>query len=103
VSIGKTDLVSAFVSSLDAGERVLLSTCDDLSVPRPFGPFHDMAVAVSPDLPQALRSGIEPQVVHGLLLGEVAAAPAPLLVVEDVHWADEATLDALPAPGSPHP
>jgi DNA-binding CsgD family transcriptional regulator/tetratricopeptide (TPR) repeat protein len=94
--IGKTALVSAFVSSLGAGARVLTGTCDDLSVPRPFGPFHDMAVSVSPGLRQALRSSTEPQVIHGLLLDELAAAPVPsLLVIEDVHWADEATLDAI--------
>jgi predicted ATPase len=92
--IGKTALVTEFVSRL-TGDRVLMGTCDDLSVPRPLGPFHDL-VSVPTGLRRALRSGAPPEEIHGLLLEELAAPPAPsLLVIEDVHWADEATLDAI--------
>ena len=44
--IGKTSLVRRFTGDL-AGGRVLLGTCDDLSIPRPFGPVRDLA-GVSP-------------------------------------------------------
>src|SRR5690606_22097453 len=43
--IGKTALVTEFASRL-TGDRVLMGACDDLSVPRPLGPFHDL-VSVS--------------------------------------------------------
>ena len=93
--IGKTALVSAFASGA-AGGRVLWGTCDDLSVPRPLGPFHDLAGSVSAELQQALRGAAPPHELHGLLLGELAEPPVPtLLVIEDIHWADEATLDAV--------
>ncbi|MGH9290761.1 MAG: ATP-binding protein [Acidimicrobiales bacterium] len=93
--IGKTALVTEFVARL-AGDRVLIGTCDDLSVPRPLGPFHDLAVSVSTGLRRALRSGAPPHEIHGLVLEELVAPPAPaLLVIEDVHWADEATLDVI--------
>ena len=36
--IGKTSLVTRFLRDLDAGARVLVGTCDDLSIPRPLGP-----------------------------------------------------------------
>ena len=46
--IGKTSLVTRFLRDLDAGARVLVGTCDDLSIPRPLGPFRDLVGGVSP-------------------------------------------------------
>lgn len=94
--IGKTALVTEFAVGAASGGRVLVGACDDLSVPRPLGPFADLAASVSAELHQALRSGAPPQEVHRLVLEELAAPPVPsVLVIEDVHWADEATLDAI--------
>ena len=39
--IGKTSLVTRFLQDLDASARVLIGTCDDLSIPRPLGPIRD--------------------------------------------------------------
>ena len=44
--IGKTALVARFVADLDDGARVLVGTCDDLSIPRPLGAIHDLAGSV---------------------------------------------------------
>ena len=94
--IGKTSLVARFVADLDDGARVLLGTCDDLSIPRPLGAIHDLAGSVSPALEEALSAGAAPHEIHQLLLSELALPPQPtVLVLEDVHWADEATLDAV--------
>ena len=47
--IGKTALVTRFLEELGRdGARVLLGTSDDLSIPRPLGPFRDLAGSVSP-------------------------------------------------------
>mgnify|MGYP003402936920 FL=1 len=93
--IGKTALVTAFVSQLGERERVLVGACDDLSVPRPLGPFHDLAGPTTPSLYDSLRSSAPPHDVHRSLLEDLASPPSTLLVIEDVHWADEATLDAI--------
>jgi DNA-binding CsgD family transcriptional regulator len=94
--IGKTSLVTRFVSDLDGDGRVLLGTCDDLSIPRPLGPFRDLVGHVSPALDDALDGGAPPHEVHARLIAELERPPAPaVLVLEDVHWADEATLDAI--------
>ena len=94
--IGKTSLVKRFVSDLEAGARVLLGTCDDLSIPRPLGAVHDFAGSVSPALEEALAADVAPHEIHRLLLAELALPPQPtVLVIEDVHWADEATLDVI--------
>ena len=69
----------------DAHARVLLAACDDLRAPRPLGPLRDAHRA---------SARLRPD-VFAALLGELAREPPTLLVVEDVHWADDATLDVL--------
>jgi predicted ATPase len=92
--IGKTTLVARFAAESDA--RVLLGTCDDLTIPRPLSPFLDWADCVSVPLEQAIARGASPQELHPLLIEELADSRRPTtLVLEDVHWADDATLDAI--------
>ena len=94
--IGKTALVTRFVRDLGAGSRVLFGTCDDLSIPRPLGPILDLVGTVSAPLGDALEAGAAPHEIHRLLLAELGLPPRPtVLVVEDVHWADDATLDVI--------
>jgi predicted ATPase/DNA-binding CsgD family transcriptional regulator len=94
--IGKTALLGRFVGGLGPAARVLVGSCDDLSIPRPLGPLHDLVGKLSPALEAALSAGAAPYDVHRLLLDELALPPRPtVLVLEDVHWADEATLDVI--------
>src|SRR5262249_37594300 len=94
--IGKTSLVRHFVEGLERGSRVLIGTCDDLSIPRPLGPFRDFGGGVSPALAAALATGAAPYEIQTLLVEELLLPPSPtVLVLEDVHWADEATLDPI--------
>ena len=92
--IGKTTLVSAIRSQLPDGTRMLVGACDALSTPRTLGPFRDLTAAVGPRLAQALQAG-ERDLVMDALLDELQRPPPTTLVVEDVHWADEATVDTL--------
>jgi hypothetical protein len=73
---------------------MLIGSCDDLSTPRMLGPFRDLAPAVGPRLAAALQAG-EPDLVMDALLDELHRPPPSTLVIEDVHWADEATVDTL--------
>ena len=94
--IGKTSLVTRFVRDLGPEARILLGTCDDLSIPRPLGPLHDLAGAVSGPLDEALAGGAPPHEIHRLLIAELKLPPQPtVLVLEDIHWADDATLDVV--------
>jgi DNA-binding CsgD family transcriptional regulator/tetratricopeptide (TPR) repeat protein len=94
--IGKTSLVTRFVRDLDPGSRVLLGTCDDLSIPRPLGPIRDLVGSVSAPLEDAIAGGAATHEIQTLLLAELELPPHPtVLVVEDVHWADDATFDSL--------
>jgi ATP/maltotriose-dependent transcriptional regulator MalT len=94
--IGKTSLVASFVAGLGVEPNVLLGTCDDLTIARPLGPFSDLVGSVSAPLEEAILGGAAPQELHPLLIAELAPRSRPtVLVLEDIHWADEATLDAV--------
>jgi predicted ATPase/DNA-binding CsgD family transcriptional regulator len=98
--IGKTSLVSRFAREAAGEGRVLLGACDDLSIPRPLGALRDLAGSVSAELEAALAGGAAPPDVHALLLAELERPPRPtVLVLEDVHWADDATCDAIAVVG----
>ena len=94
--IGKSSLVRALRGLLPANGRLLVGHCDDLGTPRTLGPFRDLVGSVGAGLTRALREGGERDAVLTALRAELDWAGHPtILVVEDVHWADEATLDVL--------
>jgi DNA-binding CsgD family transcriptional regulator/tetratricopeptide (TPR) repeat protein len=92
--IGKTALVRAFAEQVGGRARVLAGACDDLGTPRPLGPLRDAAAGTGGPLAAALaQPGAEP--VFAAVVAELAGATPAVLVVEDLHWADAATLDVL--------
>jgi DNA-binding SARP family transcriptional activator/tetratricopeptide (TPR) repeat protein len=90
---GKSALTRAFLDRVDQEVVVAIGGCDDLLAPRSLGPFRDMAGTL-PGLAAALSGTAQPEDVFPGLLNVFAAAPT-VVVVEDVHWADDATLDAV--------
>jgi DNA-binding CsgD family transcriptional regulator/energy-coupling factor transporter ATP-binding protein EcfA2 len=94
--IGKSSLVRALRGLLPANGRLLVGHCDDLDTRRTLGPFRDLVGSVGTGLTRALREGGERDAVLTALRSELDWAGHPtILVVEDVHWADEASLDVL--------
>jgi predicted ATPase len=92
--IGKTALVRRFVGDVAGTVRVLRGACDDLTVPQAFGPLWDVAGQVGGELASAIAS--DDRGAAGRALREELARGEPALcVIEDTHWADEATLDVL--------
>jgi predicted ATPase len=85
---GKTSLARCFVESRTDRVRVLWGACDPLSTPRALAPFYDM-----PPVAPLLDARLGRYELLTALLGELRLHT--VLVAEDVHWADEATLDAL--------
>ena len=64
--------------------------------PRPLGPLYDIAAQLGGALDAALRNASSREAIFGTLLDELGPGRTPtVLVLEDVHWADEATLDLL--------
>ncbi|MET0580257.1 MAG: AAA family ATPase, partial [Ilumatobacteraceae bacterium] len=92
--IGKSALLRRLSDGLDADTRLWTGSCERLFAPRPLGPLADMVGALPADLGDAVRRGAAVHEVLPLLLDQLGRAPT-LMVIEDVHWADEATLDLI--------
>ncbi len=90
--IGKTVLLRALVERVPV--EALWGMCDPLSTPRPLGPLRDVAHGLGGTVPDLLRSGAAQHEVFGAVLDALWSRPR-VLVVEDLHWADEATLDLV--------
>jgi DNA-binding CsgD family transcriptional regulator len=90
--LGKTSLARAFCAGLPVRFPVLWGECDALVTPRPLGPVRDMAAAGH--LPTALVEGDGPR--HQLFSAvlDLLASPS-VMVIEDLHWADDSTLDLV--------
>ncbi len=93
--IGKSSLVGALDSVLPPETRLLVGYCDDLATPRVLGPLRDLMGSVGGALSHALESGDRSRVSDALRAELDWPEHPTALVVEDVHWADEATLDVL--------
>ncbi|TGQ74977.1 helix-turn-helix transcriptional regulator [Mesorhizobium sp. M00.F.Ca.ET.186.01.1.1] len=92
---GKSTLVEAFTGAAGSGTRIFRSACEDLAIPDPLGPLYDLAREAQWAIPQAIdaRQGQRlPLFSDALDVFEAKAEPT-LLVIEDLHWADDATLD----------
>ena len=68
--------------------------CDSLSTPRPLGPLRDVADELGPSVSALLRGTAAQHEIFAAVLDALRARPR-VFVVEDLHWADEATLDLV--------
>jgi len=91
--IGKTFLLNEF-SRQQRETRVLWGACDALFTPRPLAPLHDVARQAQGPLLAAINSGANRDKIFAAMLDELERTKT-LVVFEDLHWADEATLDLL--------
>jgi DNA-binding CsgD family transcriptional regulator/tetratricopeptide (TPR) repeat protein len=94
--VGKTSFIADFSAPYRPSGVVFWGACDPLFTPRPLGPVYDIALKKIPGLLDQLNSGANWLAVALTLLRFLLDHPAATIVVfEDVHWADEATLDLL--------
>jgi DNA-binding CsgD family transcriptional regulator/tetratricopeptide (TPR) repeat protein len=91
--VGKTALIKRFVADVNGRVHVLVGACDPLFTPRPLGPIADVAQEVGGELQELVHTGAIPYRIAEKLLEELVAGP--IVVLEDLHWADEATLDVF--------
>ena len=93
--IGKTTLVRQFCDARGSATRTLSGACEALFTPRALGPFADIAADVGGPLSDLVEGGARPHEVVSALAEEVSKPVPRILVLEDLHWADEATLDVV--------
>ena len=93
--IGKTSLLRAAAAAhRAAGGRVWWGACDALETPHPLAPLLDIARDAAPRFAARL-DGPRPALFEAVLDDLRLADDALLVIVEDAHWADDATLDLL--------
>jgi DNA-binding NarL/FixJ family response regulator len=92
---GKTALVRRFADDHRGSARILWGACDALFTPRALGPLLDVAEDTGGDLARVIAREEGPHEVAAALARELARSAPTVLVLEDLHWADEATLDVL--------
>jgi DNA-binding CsgD family transcriptional regulator len=92
--IGKTSLVDVFRESRP-DLRWLWGACDGSFTPRPLGPLREIIDQLEGNLPEAVTNDDRHR-LFAAFMAELEASPTTTgIVVEDLHWADEATLDWL--------
>jgi predicted ATPase/DNA-binding CsgD family transcriptional regulator len=93
---GKSALVNLFARSVADDTRVLHGACENFGTAEPLGPLRDLAREAGWTLPEALSSAENRIALFSevfRLLNE--GATASLVVIEDIHWADDATLNLI--------
>ena len=94
--IGKTSVLEEMRLRASADCTVVWGGCDALFTPRALGPIHDMAQSLGHEVIQLLADGGQSARLFAAVLRHIESSREPtVLVFEDVHWADHATLDFL--------
>jgi DNA-binding CsgD family transcriptional regulator/tetratricopeptide (TPR) repeat protein len=91
---GKSALVEQFAQQAAGVGRVLWGHCDALPTSRVLGPVNEV-IAGMPLLPGVSReSGLPREELFSRLFERLSPPnPVSIVILEDLHWADEATLD----------
>jgi DNA-binding CsgD family transcriptional regulator/tetratricopeptide (TPR) repeat protein len=93
--VGKTALIREFRERHVGSATIAGGACEPLFTPRPLGPFLEIARSLDGDLPALVEQGAMPYQVVAELAEELCGQAPAVLLLEDVHWADEATLDVF--------
>jgi DNA-binding CsgD family transcriptional regulator len=93
--VGKSSLLEQFQRDLPDAQWSW-GACDGLFTPRPLGPLFDLAGQLGGELLDRCRARAGRDELFGALLNQIGSpGTLDVVVVEDVHWADEATVDML--------
>ena len=94
--MGKTSLVRAFCREKENDCKIYQGTCDALFTPRLMGPLYDIAWQMGSDLWESSESIADRTRLFTRFLNELSKQEGKTLIIfEDIHWADEATLDFI--------
>jgi DNA-binding CsgD family transcriptional regulator/tetratricopeptide (TPR) repeat protein len=93
--VGKTALLRRFCDERRSSARILWGACDALYTPSPLGPLIEVAESSGGEVEALVHGAAKPYEVATALMHELGRHAPSVLVLEDVHWADEATLDVV--------
>ncbi len=93
---GKTSLIKTFSQEIKYSGKILQGTCDALFTPRPLAPLYDIALQMGNTVLKDSLNAKDRTELFAIFLQELEKQTGTtLIVIEDVHWADEATLDFI--------
>ena len=93
--VGKTALLEVFKQRLPAATWAW-GSCDGLFTPRPLSPLYDIARDLGGELKAACDRNAAREDLFDAFVNALSAEPdLAVVVIEDVHWADEASLDLI--------
>jgi predicted ATPase len=93
--IGKTALLREFLRTCPSDVAILVGACDGVSTPQPFGPLEHMVAVLGPELRALLDANASRVEVGRWLLDHISSGGPYVLAIEDLQWADDATLELL--------
>ncbi|MEP7372728.1 MAG: AAA family ATPase [Chitinophagaceae bacterium] len=94
--IGKTSLIKAFCKEHKGDCNIYQGSCDALFTPRPLAPLYDILWQVNSELWPDSHTIEERSELFARFFRELSKQKEKILIVfEDIHWADEATLDFI--------
>jgi predicted ATPase/DNA-binding CsgD family transcriptional regulator len=94
--VGKSTLADEFCRRFAGMAQVLRTSCDSLSTPGPLGPVRDLAPALGLYIDQHTLDGEARDRLFRDMLAALATRPGPTIIVgEDAHWSDGASLELL--------
>src|SRR5215207_5425632 len=93
--IGKSALLEDFAEQ-SADARCFWAGCDGLFTPAALGPLLDIAAQLGGELLRLCHADAKRDQLYSELLGQLSDSESlTVIAIEDIHWADEATLDLL--------
>lgn len=94
--IGKTSLIKTFYKEKKDCCKIYQGTCDALFTPRPLAPIFDIIWQISSSTPKNEVHKLDRTLLFNHLFYELEQQKKPaIIIIEDIHWADEATLDFI--------
>ena len=94
--IGKSALLDAFRQRIVGETTILRASCDALSTPGPLGPVRDLAPALGLTIGEHhLDRDAQERLFRDVLAALSAQGGLTVVIWEDAHWADGATLDLI--------
>ncbi|HEU5432270.1 MAG TPA: AAA family ATPase, partial [Thermomicrobiales bacterium] len=93
--VGKTTLVDAFSRRVAGTSAVLRTACDALSTPSPLSPVRDLAPALGLPIDQYAFDGDGRDQIFRDVFAAFARREPTVVIGEDAHWGDGASLDLL--------
>ena len=94
--IGKTSLVKTFCKEVKNKCDIYQGTCDALFAPRPLAPVYDILLQLQNKLPEYSNGTIDRTAFFAQLFYKLKNKERiSVLIFEDIHWSDDATLDFI--------